>query len=178
MAAAPAREAGSREPRNGARRGRARHGAPARACGRWRGPPRSRRESRNASATARWAGAGSLARIPAASARCRSAASSAAFRPAAVTEMSTARRSRLARRARTRPWRASLSHIRPADDGATPSAPAKSANRQWLRDASNPSARHCAIVGSPESAPGEVTRRPTASTASTAAGSACGSVAT
>ena len=101
-----------------------------------------------------------------------------ADKPAGVTEMSTARRSRLARRASTSPWRASLSHIRPADDGATPSAPARSASRHCLRDASNPSARRCAAVGSPASEPGEITRRLTSSTASTAAGSACGSLGT
>ena len=111
------------------------------------------------------------------SARRRAVAWSTTCRPAAVTDTSTARRSVRARCRRISPLRASRSHIRPAVDGATSSAPARSTIRCGPREASTTSARYCASVVSSAAAPSDrvataISDRLAVSTASTAAGSA------
>ena len=115
--------------------------------------------------------------MPAISARRRAVAWSTTWRPAAVTETCTARRSERARCRRIRPLRSSRSHIRPAVDGVTSSAAARSVIRCGPREASTTSARYWAIVVSSAAAPSDwvatATRvRLAVSTASTAASSA------
>jgi hypothetical protein len=110
------------------------------------------------------------------SARRRPVASSTTTRPAAVTEISTARRSPRARCRRISPLRTSRSHIRPAVDGATSSAPARSTSRCGPRDASTTRARYWAIVVSSAAAPSDcvataISDRLAVSTASTAVSS-------
>ena len=133
--------------------------------------------ARSAPATSPCTAAGSLAMMPAISSLRRAVASSTTCRPAGVTDTSTARRSARARCRRIRPLRASRSHIRPAVDGVTSSAPARSVSRCGPRDASTTSARYCAIVVSSAAAPSErvataTSDRLAVSTASTAASSA------
>ena len=94
--------------------------------------------------------------MPPISARRRSVAPSTTIRPAGVIETSTARRSVLARWRRMSPFRTRRSHIRPAVDGATPSAPARSTIRCCgPRDASTTSVRYSAIVVSSAAAPSD-----------------------
>src|SRR6185437_5414194 len=101
-------------------------------------------------------------------------------RPAGVMATSTARRSERPRCLRARPLRTSRSHIRPAVDGATPSAPARSTRRCGPRDASTTSARYCASVVSSAAAPSDmvataISERLADSTASTTASSGASS---
>ena len=92
----------------------------------------------------------------------------------------TARRSVRARCLRIRPLRSSRSHIRPAVEGVTASAVARSTIRCGPREASTTSVRYWAIVVSSAVAPSDMVATPTivrlaVSTASTAASSTRGS---
>jgi hypothetical protein len=119
--------------------------------------------------------------MPASSARRRCVAVSTTARPAAVTDTCTARRSARARCRRIRPLRSSRSHIRPAVDGVTSSADARSVIRCGPREASTTSARYWAIVVSSAAAPSDCVDTATSvrlavSTASTTASSTAYSV--
>ena len=139
--------------------------------------PAAAANAASALATADCCRAGSRPRMPAISARRRAVAWSTISRPAAVMETCTARRSARARCRRIRPLRSSRSHIRPAVDGVTSSAAARSVIRCGPREASTTSARYWAMVVSSAAAPSDwvatATRvRLAVSTASTAASSA------
>ena len=79
--------------------------------------------------------------MPAMSSRRRAVASLTTCRPIAVIETCVARRPAPARCGQISPLRTRMSHIRPAVEGVTASAAARSASRCGPREASTTSAR-------------------------------------
>ncbi len=118
--------------------------------------PAAAANASRATATAHCCSPGSLPKMAANNTRRRAVAWSTTSRPAGVMETCTTRRSARARCRRTRPLRASRSHIRPAVDGVTSSNPARSTIRCGPRDATTTNARYWAMVVSSAAAPSDL----------------------